>query len=220
MAEFDAFAREYSFFLQRNRNRTAEAMAIRFVPADCAWAVDLGCGPGLLAHRLTDLARNVVALDLSMGMLEVAGAKRPPNLSPLLANIERLPFPPGQFDFAVSMAVLHETDLAKTLPAIARLLRPGGRLVVWDLYDSGKKRAETGHVASVLTEFPGSVRQHGWSAAFRLARFMLNPAWIRHNRQQQLPTESEFKAIYQTHLGDCRFIKDDLLMGVMWEAPA
>lgn len=100
--------------------------------------LDVGTGPGVLlvevARRRPDL--RLTGVDLSADM--VAAANR--NLGPFgdratatVGNVTDLPFPDGSFDLVVSSLSLHHWDHPEAAgPELARVLKPGGRLCVYD----------------------------------------------------------------------------------------
>ncbi|GAA2774747.1 class I SAM-dependent methyltransferase [Mycolicibacterium pallens] len=105
---------------------------------DGADVLDVGTGPGVL---LTELARrrpdlHLVGVDLSADM--VSAAQR--NLSEFggrataqQGDVVDLPFAAGAFDLVVSSFSSHHwDDPAAAVPELARVLRPGGRLYVYD----------------------------------------------------------------------------------------
>ena len=97
-------------------------------------ALDLGCGSGTYAIRLAGRGAQVTALDLSPTMLRVV-RDRPDSSGPLpdllIADIaSELPFSDARFDLVFTATVLHYVnDLAAVMVAIARVLKPGGRLI-------------------------------------------------------------------------------------------
>lgn len=104
------------------------------VPAGSTVA-DVGAGPGYftraLAERVGERGR-VIALDVSPEMvrrLEAAGL--PPQVEVRLSEENRLPVESGSVDLALLAFVLHElSDPAAFLQDLARILAPGGRLVL------------------------------------------------------------------------------------------
>lgn len=115
--------------------------------------LDIGCGAGELAERVKrELGADVVAADLSPRMVELA---RERGLDAKRADIEDLPFPDGDFDCVVAAWVLYHTpDRDRAIREIARVLRPGGRLVaatiaednlaeVWELLGASWRREIT-----------------------------------------------------------------------------
>ena len=90
--------------------------------------LEVGCGPGELAARIgRELGAEIVALDLSPRMVELARAR---GVDARVGDVQGLPFADGEFDCAVAAWMLfHVPDLDRGLAELARVLRPGGRLV-------------------------------------------------------------------------------------------
>ncbi len=104
-------------------------------------AVDLGCGPG---HLVVSLARqspelHVTGVDLAEDMLARAAAYAEragvaDRVRFRRGNVEQIPFPDATFDLVVSTLSLHHwSEPAAVLDEIARVLRPGGAFLVFDL---------------------------------------------------------------------------------------
>ncbi|MGA4731901.1 class I SAM-dependent methyltransferase [Micromonospora taraxaci] len=96
--------------------------------------LDLGCGPGLYAESLVAQgARRVVGVDASATMVRLAGerVRGPVEFRRHDLNTPMAWATDGEFDVAVMPLVLpHVDDRAGALREVARLLRPGGRLVI------------------------------------------------------------------------------------------
>lgn len=95
--------------------------------------LDLGCGAGQLAFHLAKAgAEEVVAIDASERMLEVARSRRAhPRVAYRLMTMEEGNFDAGSFDAVVSSLSLHYVrDYAGLVRRIARWLRPEGLLVL------------------------------------------------------------------------------------------
>ena len=111
--------------------------------------LDDGCGPGFFTAILAELHNNVCAIDYSEEM--VARATERIHSLGLSATVTRgdahsLPFPDECFDAVVSRNVIWNLkDPAKAYGEIARVLRPGGTLIMNDgncylyLYDERYK---------------------------------------------------------------------------------
>jgi SAM-dependent methyltransferase len=97
--------------------------------------LEVGCGTGGLLVAAARDRREIVGIDIAARWLVAARRRLADHgLSvPLLAaSADRLPWPDGHFDTVVADSVLeHLDDAAGALREWARVLRPGGRLVVW-----------------------------------------------------------------------------------------
>lgn len=91
--------------------------------------IDVGCGAGWLAGRLTEFG-DVLGVDLSHEVLERA-ARRVPSARFVAGDFMTMDLPAAHFDVAVSLEVLsHVADQAAFLARIASLLKPGGQLLL------------------------------------------------------------------------------------------
>lgn len=90
--------------------------------------LEVGCGWGELAGMLAEATgAEVVAIDLSPRMVELA---RERGVAAELADVQDLPFEDESFDVAVAAWMLyHVPNLERGVAELARVLRPGGRLV-------------------------------------------------------------------------------------------
>jgi SAM-dependent methyltransferase len=97
-------------------------------------AIELGCGTGYVSAWMTRRGARVVGIDNSPRQLETAARlQREHGLEfpLLLGNAERVPYPDASFDFAISeYGAALWADPSAWVPEAARLLRPGGRLVI------------------------------------------------------------------------------------------
>lgn len=96
--------------------------------------LDVGCGTGTLMRSLAARGLNVAGADASEGMLEIA--RRSGSGEVVRADSSELPFPDCSFDGVYCVALLHhliERDrVAATLSEMARVARPGGKIIVID----------------------------------------------------------------------------------------
>jgi SAM-dependent methyltransferase len=101
-------------------------------------AIDLGAGAGHAALALAPHVARVDAIDPTPEMLAVATRlateRGIANIAYSVARADALPFPDGTFDLAVSrFSIHHWPDPAGALRDVARVLRPGARVVLVDL---------------------------------------------------------------------------------------
>ncbi|WP_433082275.1 methyltransferase domain-containing protein [Dactylosporangium sp. CA-052675] len=118
----------------------ARARARLIPPAerDGAVLVDLGCGGGLLAPHVAGKGYTHVGVDLVLSGLEQAAAH---GVTPVLADVRRLPFADGSADVVSAGELLeHVPDLPRVVAEACRILRPGGWLVLDTLADTALSR--------------------------------------------------------------------------------
>jgi ArsR family transcriptional regulator len=112
---------------------------------------DLGCGTGQLTEVLAPHVHRVVAVDASADMLDAARTRvgQVPNVDIRQGELEALPLQAGELDAALLSLVLHYSpDPARALTDVARVLRPGGRVLVVDMlpHDREEYQQQMGHV--------------------------------------------------------------------------
>ena len=119
-------------------------LALRLAPPiDIA---DLGAGEGLVSQLLARRARRVWCIDSSPKMVEVGTALAEKNglanLTYKLGDIEKVPLPDASVDLAILSQALHHARHPQTAVAeAARILRPGGQLLVLDLREHDFEKA-------------------------------------------------------------------------------
>ncbi|CAM9560947.1 unnamed protein product [Ectocarpus fasciculatus] len=99
----------------------------------CSFVADAGCGNG--KYLGCDAAGGfLVGSDTSVNLLHVC-KERLPKAEVLASDCMRLPYRSGAFDAAISIAVLHhfssEVRRLRALTELCRLVRPGGRMLVY-----------------------------------------------------------------------------------------
>jgi ubiquinone/menaquinone biosynthesis C-methylase UbiE len=113
--------------------RDAVLSAARLLPESTV--LDVGAGTGFLTEGAAKIARKVIALDFSEAMMGEARAKLGlSNVEFKVGNVEQIPLPDASVDAVIGNMVLHHCPSPEAaLLEIARVLVPGGRLVLSDL---------------------------------------------------------------------------------------
>jgi ubiquinone/menaquinone biosynthesis C-methylase UbiE len=115
-----------------NHNVHYQPVILGAVPPGCGPALDVGCGDGMLASRLAERCAEVTGIDRDPRMITLARerAGESARLKFVEADFLAHPFEAASFDFVCANTSLHHMDFADALTAMARVLRPGGRLAV------------------------------------------------------------------------------------------
>jgi ArsR family transcriptional regulator len=120
--------------------------------ADAEWIVgDLGCGTGQMTAALAPFVTRVIAVDGSAAMLQAAKKRLHgfENIELRRGDLEALPIDDARLDAATLALVLHHLpDPERALAEVARVLKPGGRVLIVDMlpHDRESYRQQMGHV--------------------------------------------------------------------------
>jgi len=132
--------------------REVERVLVRLLPRDIESLLDMGTGTGRMLEIFSPRVGRAVGVDQSREMLSVARANLEraalENCSVRKADMYSLPFPVNSFDAVTIHHVLHfAEDPGRVIAAAARVLRPGGCLLVSDFspHDLEDLRAEHAH---------------------------------------------------------------------------
>jgi len=125
------------------------AMKSRLDPLPAGTLLDVACGTGRYSAYMAGRGHQVIGIDLSPDMLALARAKLP-EAEFREGDMESLPFEDASVDTAIcALALVHLKDIRRAIAEMARVLRPGGRLIISDV-----------HPMPILL---------GWQAQFRTA---------------------------------------------------
>jgi ubiquinone/menaquinone biosynthesis C-methylase UbiE len=169
------YERRWREYLRRSLDATLRELSIG--PGERV--LDVGCGTGALLEAVRGRWPGAagVGVDLSLAMLAIARRRLPPPVALVAADAGRLPFADGTFDQATCTSALHHwTDPVVGLAEVARVLRPGGRLVLTDWSDDD---ARLRLFSRLLRLFD---RSHQRSYRASEARFLLETAGFRVDR--------------------------------------
>ena len=162
-AMFDGVAARYdltntvlSFGQDRGwRRATRTALALR--PGELV--LDVGAGTGVSTEELGRSGAYAVGADLSIGMLR-AGRRARPAVPLLAGDALKLPFPDGAFDaVTISFALRNVTDVDGALGELARVTRPGGRLVVCEFSHPTNAAFRSAYLTYLMGSLPAVARK-------------------------------------------------------------
>ncbi|MGC9065963.1 MAG: class I SAM-dependent methyltransferase [Candidatus Ratteibacteria bacterium] len=95
--------------------------------------LDAGCGTGLLGMHLLQAGFDVYGIDISYEMLKIAEKRLPGRTA--CACLKDIPFPAESFDGVICIATSHHLthiEFKHAMKEMVRVLKVGGRLLIWD----------------------------------------------------------------------------------------
>src|SRR5262245_40231752 len=117
-----------------NHNTHYHDLLLREVPADCARALDVGCGLGGFTRKLATRSAHVDAIDVDADVIARARTAAPVPANVQFDTSDFIHWAGvGQYDYVSMVAVLHQMDFHRALMHAAALLRTGGVLAVLGL---------------------------------------------------------------------------------------
>jgi len=119
-----------------------QKMITEMVDTENGVGLDVACGTGALARSIAEKMLLIYGIDISIGMLEKASEYARQNdignVHFARANVERLPFPDGVFDWVTCTGALHTfPNTRKALSEMVRVLKTGAQLAVLTFLKQG-----------------------------------------------------------------------------------
>lgn len=110
---------------QRRVNMFAE-----FLGNDGKNVLEVGCGTGLFTSKLALTDNQIIAIDVSPVLLELAQNRvQKSNVVFKNEDAHRTSFDDEHFDFIIGISVLHHLDIDAALKEFFRILKPGGKMM-------------------------------------------------------------------------------------------
>jgi ubiquinone/menaquinone biosynthesis C-methylase UbiE len=107
---------------------------LQLIPQNDSLILDCGCGPGTYGVILAQEGGRVIGIDISAQAVRVAQEKatrKGVRFSPLLGDLEALPFKDGDFDLCFcGWALHHFPDINAAIAGFRRVLKPGGKITM------------------------------------------------------------------------------------------
>ena len=185
--------------------------------------LDVACGPGIVASALETEGMLAFGIDLTLEMIREAVARKGRYVR---GEVSRLPFPDATFEAAVCRNSFHHFDRpAEVMSEMARVLRPGGRVVIEDMrapddpdqraYQATIERLRDDSHTRTLTagEFHELAREAGLSAADEIPVVLVIDfaEWIDracHDRKRRDRARRMMEACLQTDRCGLKVWKD------------
>jgi ubiquinone/menaquinone biosynthesis C-methylase UbiE len=141
---------------------------LQLIPSQNQLILDAGCGPGTYGIILAQAGNDVIGIDISSQEIEMAkerGKQKGVSFSPMVGDLERLPFKDSSFDICFCGWVLHhfpDTDAA--IAELSRVVKSGGRIAMAEPAESNLAVRFSRFVENLLQ---GSIMRAGWDTPNR-----------------------------------------------------
>jgi SAM-dependent methyltransferase len=196
------------------------------LPKHGSRALDAGCGSGRHAVALAERFDQVVGIDISEPLIDIARERRSPqNVRYQVSDLMNFADPDG-FDLVFSSTTLHHLpDLEPALRHLRGLVRAGGRVVLIDnvARRPSKKMlpdwtpARWVHVLGALRDFPADIARVGWRQARWQLKFRTSPPWLAHLESDRYLSPQAFGQRYATVFPGARFTDLGFARGLVWD---
>jgi ubiquinone/menaquinone biosynthesis C-methylase UbiE len=222
---FDSFAEDYDRSARLSPSTLLDWLLAQ-LPARGERALDAGCGSGRHVIVLAERFDQVVGIDISEPLINIARERRSHgNVRYQVSDLMNFADPDG-FDLVFSSTTLHHLpDLDAALEHLQGLVRPGGRAV---LIDNVARRpsqkvlpdwtpARWVHVLGAVREFPGDVWRLGANQAGWLLKFRTSAPWLAHLESDRYLSPQAFEQRYAAVFPGARFTHLGFARGMVWE---
>jgi ubiquinone/menaquinone biosynthesis C-methylase UbiE len=185
-------------------------------------AVDLGCGTGRHAAMLASRYHQVLAVDSSAPMLQLAQARRAlPNITYQHRDLTSITADTdGTFDLVLCAYALHHVaDLDQTLHGIRQVCAPGGRVVLIDNVADLPSVPRQWFIGEAIRTLAGDVlgRRRPPAEAWELFRLNTDPAWLDHLTSDRFLSRDQFARCYASVFPGARFTDLYRARAVCWD---
>jgi SAM-dependent methyltransferase len=193
-------------------------------PSQGERAVDLGCGTGQHAAMLATRYRQVLAVDISAPMLQLARDRRSQanvtyqerDLRSVRAETD------GTFDLVLSTHALHHVvDLRQTLLGIRGLCAPGGRVVLVDNVAPRPAVPRRWFITEAIRTLALDLlrRRRPLSEVWELYRLNTDPAWLEHVTTDRFLSPDQFAQRYGAVFPGAQFTDLYRTRAMCWHTP-
>ena len=217
-ASFDRFAADYDRFASLERPIVLD-WVLGQLPPSGSRALDAGCGSGRFTVALAKRFQEVVGIDISEPLIEIAQRERPRrNVTYRVADLMAFENSAG-FDVVFSATTLHHLrEIEAALLHLRGLLKPGGTMVLIDNVASRPPPARWVHVLGALRQLPGDLRRLGPRDARWLFGFRTSRPWLEHVASDRYLSRHEFERVYGAAFSGADFQHFGYAHGMVWRS--
>lgn len=181
-----------------DHNQRYSKLLLKGIDSGSEKVLDIGCGTGEFTKKVAIKAKKVIGIDIAPQMIiEAQKRHTATNINYVLQDFDEMD-ENEQFDCIVSIATFHHLELKTALPKIKRLLKPGGVLIVLDLYERRGILDLLLDICAVSTSFIIKRVKNG-PKRMNLEEI---DAWNEHSSLDKYMTIKDLKRAYYTYLGE------------------
>jgi ubiquinone/menaquinone biosynthesis C-methylase UbiE len=219
---FDAIAEVYDRFAELT-GEPFQRWLRSVLPHRDGQALDLGCGSGRHTVLFADRFDEVVAVDISPPMLDLARAKRPrPNVVYLECDLRYVtPERDGPFDLILSVHTLHHVaDLDAALRHIRTLVAPDGTVILADLVAKRPQLPRWWFYLDAWRRLRADLLHRPVHEALELYKLRTHPAWLNHLTSDRYLSREGFEQRYGSVFEGATFVDLDRgrIKAMWWRA--
>ena len=213
---FDRFAADYDRFAGLEPKGILRWLLTQ-LPAHGGRALDAGCGAGRYTQVLAERFDEVVGVDISEPLIDIARRRRSGlNVRYLVADLMSIADADG-FDLVCSSTTLHHLpDVNAGLLHLRGLVRPGGIAILIDNTASRPTPPRWVHILGALRNSPGDVRRLGWRQARWLMLFRTSAPWLDHLASDRYLSRQAFERQYGSIFLGARFQSLGYAHALVW----
>lgn len=188
------------------------------LPADGNRALDAGCGAGRHTQALAERFDDVVGVDISEPLIDIARRQRSgSNVRYLVTDLMSFT-DPDEFDLVFSSNTLHHvTDLDAALLHLRGLVRAGGIAILIDNVASRPTPPRWVHVLAAVRNVPSDVGRLGRRKAGWLLKFRTSAPWLEHLASDRYLSRQAFERRYGAVFPGGRFHDLGYAHGLVWQ---
>ena len=213
---FDRFAADYARFASLEPARVRNWL-IEQLPARAHRALDAGCGAGRYTQVLAERFDEVVGVDISRPLIDIARRQRSgANVRYVASDMMSFAEADG-FDLVFSSTTLHHLSyLQAALLHLRGLVRAGGTAILIDNIASRPTPPRWVHVLGAVRNVLGDVRRLGWRQARWLLQFRTSASWLDHLASDRYLSRQAFEREYGSVFPGGRFQSFGYAHALVW----
>jgi len=184
-------------------------------------ALDAGCGSGRHTLALADRFDQVIGIDISQPLIDLARDERPhPRIRYQVGDLLAIT-DPGRFDLLLSSTTLHHLpDLEVALRHLRGLVASPGTAILIDSVAARPTPPGWVYRFGAVREFPADLRRHGWQEAWWLLRFRSSTPWLDHVASDRYLSRQVFEQRYGAVFPGAQFHALGYVHAAVWHNPA